>query len=215
MAPRFPALKLIKLGAGVTITLVAAVATASWSLRRGTAVYRRQDLPRIPAADVALVPGCHVDGDIPAPMLAARLDGALALYEGGRVSRILVSGNSGAGEPQAMTHWLVARGVPSHDIIADGEGTRTLESMRRAARVFGVTSAVVCTQPLHLARALFLAHAAGIDAVGLEADLDAGSSPRWQAIEALKRTLAVAEVYMLGRLHQDPGRAVAASGELE
>src|SRR5450432_3179466 len=57
--------------------------------------------------DVALVPGCHVDGMRPTPTLAARLSSAVALYRAGRVHRILVTGNGDSGETAAMSHWLV------------------------------------------------------------------------------------------------------------
>jgi SanA protein len=41
--------------------------------------------------------------------------------------------------------------------------------MARAAEIYRVRSAIVCTQAYHLPRAVFLARRAGIDAVGLEA----------------------------------------------
>ena len=43
--------------------------------------------------------------------------------------------------------------------------------MVRARRVFDVRSAIVVTQGFHMARALYLAHAAGLKASGLDADL--------------------------------------------
>jgi SanA protein len=43
--------------------------------------------------------------------------------------------------------------------------------MVRARKVFGVRSAVVVTQGFHMSRALYLAHAAGLRAAGLTADL--------------------------------------------
>jgi vancomycin permeability regulator SanA len=157
--------------------------------------------------DVAIVPGCHVDGLRPAPMLAARLEVALDLYRARRVGRVLVTGN--VGETAAMRHWLAARGVPAGDILVDGQGVRTLESMRNAAEAFGIRKAVVCTQRLHMARSLFLAREAGITATGVKADVDWSDNLRWQSVEALKRTLAFAEVRILHRL--DRGATLVAS----
>ena len=65
---------------------------------------------------------------------------------------------------------LGAQGVPSEAIFMDHAGFRTLDTMQRAAAVFGVKDAIVVTQDFHLARSLYLAAAAGIDAVGLVAD---------------------------------------------
>jgi SanA protein len=42
--------------------------------------------------------------------------------------------------------------------------------MERAARLFGVRDALVCTQRFHLPRAVLLARHHGIDAVGIAAD---------------------------------------------
>jgi vancomycin permeability regulator SanA len=154
-------------------------------------------------SDVALVPGCYANRLRPGAVLEARLTAALELYQDGRVRKILVTGD-GPKETAAMSHWLVTRGTPAADILVDDYGTRTIESARRAAEIFSVRSAVICTQKLDLARTLFLAQHAGIDAAGVEAARDLGGSWRWQAKEALKRTLAFGEVMILGRLDHRP-----------
>jgi len=116
--------------------------------------------------EVAIVPGAYVFPDgTPSDMLADRLLAALALFAAGKVTRILVSG--GPDEVEGMSRWLVERGVT--DVIADPGGLRTWLTMQRASTL-GVTRAVVCTQRFHLPRSLYLAHAAGIEAVGLIAD---------------------------------------------
>ena len=116
--------------------------------------------------EVAIVPGAYVSPDgTPSDMLADRLTAALALYEAGKVTRVLVSG--GPDEVEGMVGWLAQRGVTA--VIADPLGLRTWMTMQRAVTL-GVTRAVVCTQRFHLPRSLYLAHAAGIEAVGLVAD---------------------------------------------
>lgn len=115
---------------------------------------------------VAIVPGAYVAPDgTPSHMLADRLAAALALVEAGKVTRVLVSG--GPDEVAGMRAWLERRGVT--DLLCDPGGLRTWATMRRAASS-GVTRAVVCTQRFHLPRSVYLARAAGIDAVGLVAD---------------------------------------------
>ena len=80
---------------------------------------------------------------------------------------ILVSGNETAEAPEvsAMTAWLLERGVAKKDILTDDGGSRTLETMNRAAGVFDVHDAVICTQDVTVARSLYLAEHAGINAV--------------------------------------------------
>ena len=81
------------------------------------------------------------------------------LYQGGRVKKILVSGNETAEAPEvtAMTAWLLERGVAAKDILTDTGGSRTRETMNRAADVFDVHDAVICTQDVNVDRSVYLA----------------------------------------------------------
>lgn len=136
--------------------------------------YIHESMDDVPDRKVAIVPGCRVYRDgTPTATLEDRLIAALELYRAGKVSRILVSGDHAApeyDEVNAMWRWLEARHVPAKDVFLDHAGLRTLDTMARAAEVFGVDSAVVCTQRFHLPRSVFLARRQGIDAVGLVAD---------------------------------------------
>jgi vancomycin permeability regulator SanA len=127
--------------------------------------------------------------------LEARLQMALSLYQGGRVKAILVSGNETAEAPEvsAMTTWLLERGVARKDILADNGGSRTRETMNRAAGVFDVHDAVICTQDVNTARSLFWAERAGIDAVAVGAPSTLAQSARYMRSEALKTALAFVE----------------------
>ena len=118
--------------------------------------------------DAAIVPGAYVFTDgTPSDMLADRLAAGLALLRAGAVTRVLVSG--GPEEAAGMAAWLERRGVARQALVVDPAGLRTWATMQRAAQL-GVRRAVICTQRFHLPRSLFLAHAAGITAVGLVAD---------------------------------------------
>lgn len=122
---------------------------------------------QIPRSEVAIVPGAYVFPDgTPSDMLADRLAAALALHRAGLVTRVLVSG--GPAEVAGMHAWLARHGVT--EVLEDREGLRTWATMQRAAAELGAARAVVCTQRFHLPRALFLARAAGLRAVGLVAD---------------------------------------------
>ena len=120
----------------------------------------------VPARSVAIVPGARVHNGKPFVHLEARLQMALSLYQGGRVKAILVSGNQTAESPEvaAMTAWLLERGVARKHILTDDGGSRTRETMNRAADVFDVHDAVICTQDVNVDRSVYLAEQAGIDA---------------------------------------------------
>jgi SanA protein len=135
-------------------------------IARATAGCLFEHVSEVRSWAVAIVPGAYVFPDgTPSDMLADRLAAALALWRDERVSRVLVSG--GPGEVAGMRAWLERRGVTAVD--SDPGGLRTWATMRRAAAV-GISRAVVCTQRFHLPRSVYLARAAGIDAVGLVAD---------------------------------------------
>jgi SanA protein len=158
------------------------------------------DVQDVPRAEVAIVPGALVDpqGRM-STMLADRVSQAAALWHAGKVERVLVSGDHGAwayDEPDTMRDALVKDGVPQRDIFTDHAGFDTWATMVRAKRVFDVGSAVIVTQGFHMPRALYLAHAAGLDATGLTADLHSYGKQGTlsDAREVLSRVKAVADV---------------------
>ena len=69
-----------------------------------------------------------------------------------------------------MRDALLRAGVPSRTIFTDYAGFDTWSTMVRAQKVFGVDRAVVVTQGFHMARALSLGRAAGLDLHGFVSD---------------------------------------------
>jgi len=148
-----------------------------------------------PARTFAIVPGARVYEGRPTRLLQDRLQSALSLYQAGRVKAVLVSGREIPEAPEAtvMRNWLLARGVPAADIWTDGAGVRTRETMVRAVARYGVDDAIVCTQSVNAPRTLYLARAAGIDAVAVATPTTLETARRYLAVESLKTTLAFAE----------------------
>jgi SanA protein len=151
-----------------------------------------------PSHSVAIVPGARVTNGKPFLHLQGRLETALMLYQGGRVKKILVSGSDAgdASEATVMSAWLRERGVDPADILVDAGGARTRETMNRAAGIFDVRDAIICTQDVNAARSLYLAEAAGIDAIAVGVPSTLGLSTQYMRTEALKTTLAFFESYL-------------------
>jgi len=190
-------------GLGLAATLLS-LATIGWVgpnlwIAHVARPYVYSSAAELPARTFAIVPGSRVYGDKPLPILRARLEAALALHRAGRVKAILVSGQETPDAPETtvMRAWLRARGVPAADVWSDGGGTRTRETMNRAAAFYGVSDAIVCTQTVNLARSIYLARQAGIDAIGLALPTTLERSTRYLATESLKATLAFAESTVL------------------
>lgn len=156
------------------VSLTGVVAVVNWHIQRSTTGRIFKRVSEVPPQPVAIVLGARVYADgRPSHALEDRLAAARDLLLAGKVERILVSGDHGLhsyDEVHVMRQWLLDEGIESRLIYMDHAGFRTLDSMFRAAEVFRVRRAVVCTQAFHLPRSLYLARAAGIDAVGLEAD---------------------------------------------
>jgi SanA protein len=175
------------------------------------------NVERVPHAQVALVLGAQVEpnGHM-SPMLADRVQQAVALWDAGKVNRILVSGDHHTwayDEPDTMRKALVAAGVPPRVIFEDHAGFDTWASVLRAKKIFQARSAVIVTQGFHMPRALFLAHEAGLPATGLTADL---RSYGWQGKESwfreiLSRAKAVVDTVRGAPVYGGPAIPISGS----
>ena len=189
--------------AGAMVAAVAIVIVSSWWVHRrgGRQIY--DALSEVPAREVAIVPGVGGKAGRINDHLRSRLLAALALYRAHKVRDILVSGvggdPGGGDEISSSRIWLLSHGVEPAHILTDEAGLRTLDTMQRAARVYHVGSATVCSQTAHLDRSLFLARVAGIDAVGFTAVMRERLPNTEPTLETMKATLAFVETYFFRR----------------
>lgn len=128
----------------------------------------------IPVADAIVVLGCGVrNNGTPSPMLQARLEQGILLYEAGVADKLLMSGDhayEGYDEVNVMKQYAIDRGVPSEDIFMDHAGLSTYDSVWRAKNIFGCETVVFVSQEYHLYRAVYLAECLGMEAYGVSAD---------------------------------------------
>ena len=187
----------------VPLALGLFVAWANWTVERAAEARVFPDARTVPARSVGLVLGTAPRTNHgPNPFFERRLDAAAALYRAHKVRCLLVSGDHGTryyDEVDAMRKGLICRGVPSKRIALDHAGFRTLDSLVRARKVFGVRDAVVVTDGFHLPRALYLARNVGIDAVGLSSVEVSTRLAPWPATrEIAARALVIFDV-LVGR----------------
>ena len=128
----------------------------------------------VPARRIAIIFGAGLwrDGS-PTPVLQDRVETGAKLYFSGKVEKLLMTGDNSQveyNEPQAMREYALSLGVPDSAIVLDYAGRRTYDSCYRATSIFRVSQAILVTQKFHLARALFLCNALGLDGVGVEAN---------------------------------------------
>ncbi len=152
--------------------LGALLLASTWvAVRHSGRIFNVETAPR---ARYALVFGAGLlPARAPSPMLAERLDTALALYQRGKVQRILISGDSIGPyhrETAVMKRYLLDRKLPEEHLMEDPAGLSTYASCYRAARRFEVQDALLVTQRFHVDRAVFLARALGMNAHGVAPD---------------------------------------------
>jgi vancomycin permeability regulator SanA len=124
-------------------------------------VYREGDA-RIPVQKVGLVLGAGVGpGSELSALLKARVDTGIALYEEGKVTHLVLSGDNSRknyDEPTAMRDYILKTGkVPVDKMTIDYAGFSTFDSCYRLRHVFGIESSVtVVSQEYHVPRALHI-----------------------------------------------------------
>ncbi len=163
----------VLLGALALLASLTPLALRAWVQQQTTTRIYGEALD-VPSNPVAIVLGAGVwsSGRL-SDALADRMDTAIALYQAGKVNKLLLSGDNrfvDYNEPAAMAAYAQARGVPREDLVLDYAGRRTYDSCYRAGAIFGVEQATVVTQAFHLPRALYTCNRLGIEAVGVVAD---------------------------------------------
>jgi uncharacterized SAM-binding protein YcdF (DUF218 family) len=146
----------------VTLRLVYVAAVILWVGQHDRAV----------PSDAIIVLGAAAYHHRPSPVLAARIDHALALYERGVAPTLIFTGGFGDGAPvseaRAAMNYAVERGVPDAHILIEERSRTTLQNLEEARalmRAAELETAVVVSDPLHLRRALIIAEDLGIEAV--------------------------------------------------
>lgn len=122
-------------------------------------------------ADAAIVLGAAVWAGTPSPVLRARLDHALLLFQNKQIERIVVTGGVGRGdnmsEAEASAEYLVSKGVPAEAILLEEEGRSTYESLKTAsvlAHEANIRQVLLVSDPFHMLRSLKMAQDLGLEA---------------------------------------------------
>jgi uncharacterized SAM-binding protein YcdF (DUF218 family) len=124
-------------------------------------------------ADVILVLGAAEYRGRPSPVLRARLDHALALYQDRMAPHILTTGGAG-GDPvftegAVGRSYLIGRGVPSEAIVVETEGESTVHSIALAGEILrrmGLRSVIVVSDGYHIYRVKEMLRAQGLEVYG-------------------------------------------------
>ena len=152
-------------------------------------------------ADAIVVLGAAQYGGRPSPVLQARLDHAMQLWDAHRAPRIVFTGGRREGdvisEAASGRRFAMKRGVPQNSILMEASGRTTLESMHGAAvllttRKDSVPSSarprvLLVSDPFHMLRLDVLARLHGLTPMPSPTRTSPISARRMVALEYMLR----------------------------
>jgi uncharacterized SAM-binding protein YcdF (DUF218 family) len=150
-------------GALITVIvawLVSAASVLLWGAR-----------DRARASDAIVVLGAAQYVGRPSPVLRARLDHALDLWQRGLAPRLIFTGGTGIGdttsEAAVSRNYALKHGVPDTAILMEDKGRTTQESLAAVSAIMHarqMRTAILVSDPFHMLRLRILSTQYGVDA---------------------------------------------------
>jgi uncharacterized SAM-binding protein YcdF (DUF218 family) len=133
----------------------------------GVLVWGRRDGAR-PASAIVVLGAAQYAGR-PSPVLRARLDHAVLLWERRLAPRLVLTGGMGDGDTTSEAavgrRYVMKRGVPDSAILIEAQGRTTSESLRRVAGLMESQPSrgvILVSDPFHMLRLAILARRYGM-----------------------------------------------------
>lgn len=146
---------------------------------------------RRPVDAVVVLGAAQYDGR-PSPVLKARLDHAIALYQDRYASHIIFTGGVGVGdtvsEAEVGRRYAIRNGVSEDAILVERSGLSSGASMQSVAHLMSqneLNSALLVSDPFHMLRLRLLARRLGIRAYSSptrSSPINPGSSEGWRHV---------------------------------
>jgi len=184
----------VALGAGMAVFLIST----------GLRIVHEADLQELHPADAIVVFGAAEYAGRPSPVLRARLDHAYDLYAQHLAPVVITTG--GAAEDPKFSEggvgrdYLIHRGIPESDLIAETQGSDTAQSAARVAvilRTNGMHSALAVSDEYHVFRIRKLLEHEGFQ-VYVAPRQNSRPQGSWRRFVAVLRESAS---YLLWKLH--------------
>ena len=172
-------------------------------------IWGRRDQAR-PASAIVVLGAAQYEGR-PSPVLKARLDHAVGLWQRGLAPTLILTGGRGVGdttsEAEAGKRYVMKRGVPERAIAVETKGRTTSESLHSVSvmmRGAKSRSVLLVSDPFHMLRLTILARRLGLKPLSSPTrtspiSANVGESFRYVAGESWKVPLA----FLLERSPED------------
>ncbi len=149
------------IGAAIAVALLwigSAIAVVTWGARDGAQ-----------PADAIVVLGAAQYVGRPSPVLRARLDHALELWQRGLAPRLVLTGGTGVGDTTSEAavgrRYVTRHGVPDSAILMEDAGRTTSQSLVAVAAMMQerqVSRVILVSDPFHMLRLRVLSHRLGL-----------------------------------------------------
>lgn len=175
------------------VLIFAVIVCANYAVRHTAKAFIYQNIDSIPQNKAGLLLGTSklLRSGLPNQYFQNRIQATVDLYKAGKIEVVVISGDNsrkGYNEPEDMKSELMLRGIPEDKIYLDYAGFRTLDSVVRMEKIFGQKSFTIISQKFHNQRAIYIAYAKGLQAVGYNAeDVNAYSGFKTQLREKFAR----------------------------
>jgi uncharacterized SAM-binding protein YcdF (DUF218 family) len=167
-------------------------------------VARQAELDETRPAGAIIVFGAAEYSGRPSPVFRARLDHAYELFTRGVAPIVIITGGAGGdplyNEGGVGRDYLLARGIPDYNLIAETQTDDTAEQAERTAAIMrtnGIKDAVAVSDAYHLFRIKQLMKAQGVTVYGAPRSASVPRN-RWGRIVGLTRE---AISYLFWKLH--------------
>ncbi len=183
------------------LTILVVTVFALWAISASAVlIWSARDEAR-PAQAIVVLGAAQYAGK-PSPVLRARLDHALELWNRHLASLLILTGGTGAGDTTSEAavgrNYARKHGVPDSAILVENAGRTTSESMKAVAamlEVRGLQSALLVSDPFHMLRLRILARRFGFTpytSPTRTSPISPNREARWKYIfsESLKAPLA-------------------------
>jgi uncharacterized SAM-binding protein YcdF (DUF218 family) len=189
----------------VRLEALGLLALVTFLVVTGVRVVHEGSLQEVHTADAIVVFGAAEYAGRPSPVLKARLDHALDLFQKGIAPVVITTGGAAAdpsySEGGVGQDYLMHRGIPERNLIAETQGSDTAQSAVRVAvimRANGLHSCVAVSDAYHVFRIKRLLEHEGIGPVYVAPRPDSRPHSVWQRGYAVLREACSYLVWKLG-----------------
>lgn len=155
--------------------------------------FSQQDETR--PADCAIVLGAGVSDNNPSPVFMKRLDHAVALYQTGMTTKIILTGGYSHGsvisDAQIARAYIMQKGIPVANVFVEEKSTVTRENLIYAKDIMDsqhFRTALIVSDPLHMKRSITMAQNLGITAWSSPTPTSQYKTPYSRAIFLLRES---------------------------